>query len=459
MNRGIFVSRGEPDINELIESAKGICKYDDHIYNCIRPFIHEIAEAYLELCQTAKKHRREFFGLRDFYSLVKMLYWFCSRDAILTWSKLEHSVRRNFGGLDIEVLEPFRRLLFAKLDSRRLDTDPKCAPIDLVQSALRGESVETNPRYLLLLTENLSMIDMIQSYLTQVLQVPAQKLNIIFGSSFRNDLAYTEVCRNISRIKNSMEVGNTVILLNLQNLYESLYDALNQYYYEFAGKRYVYLGLNTHRVQCAVHDDFRLIIISDKETVYDSKRFPIPLINRLEKHFLTSAIMLNAAETALVQQVADWVNAYCRLCVDQIKTKVKPKPNEIFIGYHDDTVATLILFLNNANLMNKFGEDESNDPAEMMVQDELDLVQRAKMMLLKCVTADSVVRLTLNNSKQMQAARVDMGDLWSEYFLEQNHLSLSQLIHKHIHNACNTNNTGHLSVYVFYQNHFKIQNN
>lgn len=37
-----------------------------------------------------------------------------------------------------------------------------------------------------------------------------------------------QVCRNINRIKVCMETGNTVVLLNLENLYESLYDALNQ---------------------------------------------------------------------------------------------------------------------------------------------------------------------------------------------------------------------------------------
>lgn len=37
-----------------------------------------------------------------------------------------------------------------------------------------------------------------------------------------------KVCRNINEIKNCMEAGRTVVLLNLENLYESLYDALNQ---------------------------------------------------------------------------------------------------------------------------------------------------------------------------------------------------------------------------------------
>ena len=41
-------------------------------------------------------------------------------------------------------------------------------------------------------------------------------------------LIYMKVCRNINQIKICMEAGRTVVLLNLDNLYESLYDLLNQ---------------------------------------------------------------------------------------------------------------------------------------------------------------------------------------------------------------------------------------
>ena len=54
-----------------------------------------------------------------------------------------------------------------------------------------------------------------------------------------------------------METGRTVILLNLENLYESLYDVLNQYYIYNGDNRYVDLGLQTHRVRCRVHNDFK----------------------------------------------------------------------------------------------------------------------------------------------------------------------------------------------------------
>lgn len=161
------------------------------------------------------------------------------------------------------------------------------------EKKIKGDYVESSNRYLLFLTENSTAIDLIQSYLINMVGIAAHNLQLIFGSSFRFDQQYSEICRNISVIKNSMELGKTVILLNAYNLYESLYDALNQYYYEFAGQKYVDLGLGTHRIKCSVHDAFRLIIIAEKGAVYDSKRFPIPLLNRLEKHFLNSSTMLN----------------------------------------------------------------------------------------------------------------------------------------------------------------------
>ena len=46
-----------------------------------------------------------------------------------------------------------------------------------------------------------------------------------------------QVCRNINQIKICMETGRTVILLNLENLYESLYDVFNQ-----VGSNYLYIS-------------------------------------------------------------------------------------------------------------------------------------------------------------------------------------------------------------------------
>ena len=126
------------------------------------------------------------------------------------------------------------------------------------------------------MTENYAALQVIRHYLneevglihvqrqdTNKTQEETSKVNhkmepfVLFGSSFPKDREYTQVCRNINQIKICMETGRTVILLNLENLYESLYDLLNQYYIHLGDQRYVDLGLQTHRVKCRVHNNFK----------------------------------------------------------------------------------------------------------------------------------------------------------------------------------------------------------
>ena len=128
MNRGVMVTRGEPGQDELILSARGICsaKEDDNsVQKQLERYFYPLSQAYLEIC---KKQKRQFFGLRDFYrqgsvyisgallftslfinSLIKMLYWMCdkSQGHGPTLAQLKHAVKRNFGGLDSEDLDPF----------------------------------------------------------------------------------------------------------------------------------------------------------------------------------------------------------------------------------------------------------------------------------------------------------------------------------------------------------------
>lgn len=49
---------------------------------------------------------------------------------------------------------------------------------------------------------------------------------------------------------------------------------------------------------------YRLIVVADKQTVYDE--FPIPLINRLEKHFLTSKTMLTEDQLKTSRSLQKW---------------------------------------------------------------------------------------------------------------------------------------------------------
>ena len=52
----------------------------------------------------------------------------------------------------------------------------------------------------------------------------------------------------------------------------------------------------------------RLIVVAEKQTVY--KKFPTPLINRLEKHFLTINTMLDERQQRLAKELEDWAKEF-----------------------------------------------------------------------------------------------------------------------------------------------------
>jgi len=77
-----------------------------------------------------------------------------------------------------------------------------------------------------------------------------------------------QVCRNINRIKVCMETGQTVILLNLENLYESLYDALNQVWTESPCSSHLFLFDIVHVVYGKVSGTLLGFFVDEKPVLY-----------------------------------------------------------------------------------------------------------------------------------------------------------------------------------------------
>ncbi|XP_034448201.1 E3 ubiquitin-protein ligase rnf213-alpha isoform X1 [Hippoglossus hippoglossus] len=402
MNRGIFVSRGDPDEKELIESAKGICSSDAMVLEKVRDFFQPFARAYLKICH---KQGKGFFGLRDYYSLIKMIFAAAkSSQRKPTAEETVKAVLRNFSGRDdVDAVAVF---------TKRLQMAPSLdniSAIEFVRENIQAVGQEEECRYLLVLTKNYAALQILQ----QTFFSESSQPEIIFGSSFPKDQEYTQICRNINRVKICMETGQIVVLLNLQNLYESLYDALNQYYVCLGGQKYVDLGLGTHRVKCRVHKDFRLIVVEEKEVVY--KQFPIPLINRLEKHYLDIHTVLKAEQRRTVDELEKWVRVFVSLSSQNLGPTYKYKPPDVFIGYHSDTCASVVL-----QVMEKQKESlEISDP-------ERRVLEEAKLVLLKCATPDSVVRLDCT-----ELPKVESEHLAGVYFEEQNNSCLADYILAH----------------------------
>uniref|UniRef100_A0A1I8F914 AAA_5 domain-containing protein n=1 Tax=Macrostomum lignano TaxID=282301 RepID=A0A1I8F914_9PLAT len=243
-------------------------------------------------CQRRKIHKtaidrvgREFFGLRDFFSLVKDSRRSATApDAADGAAVTLRCATKNFGGL--EEVDPVKEFL------RLNGGQPDDAHRGLAKLVLDAGAGDARPRGAL---PNLAGFK-------ALLRRRGRQSTVIFSAAASpHDQLYTKVCRDINKIKLAMERGET-----------SLYDVLNQYYETCGGQRYVDLGLGTHRLKCKIHENFRIVVVADRDTVMD--RFPIPLINRMEKHRLClDSPAQFKAETTLRGQHS-WPPCCCLSC-------------------------------------------------------------------------------------------------------------------------------------------------
>ena len=77
----------------------------------------------------------------------------------------------------------------------------------------------------------------------------------------------------------------------------------------------------------------RLIVVAEDTEVHNT--FPIPLINRLEKHFLGMETMLEERHAATVASLRSWVQAFChirRQPHEMGRNFQKYVPEDVFVG-------------------------------------------------------------------------------------------------------------------------------
>ncbi|KAM6211439.1 E3 ubiquitin-protein ligase rnf213-alpha-like [Sarcoramphus papa] len=402
MNRGLLVFRNDPSKEELVKTAKGICAAQPHLES-IEYLFPLLAEFY---CKVLKTQKIEFFGLRDFYSLIKMILSYTQDKKCISQEEIIiKAIQRNFGGSsDINPVQLFRNSISEVYLPPDLETS---YTLRLLKENMGKQQAGLMSRYLLLLTTNHAAFHIIQ--MTQL--IDTENCEIIFGSGFPQDQDYSQVCRSVSRVKICMETGRPVVLLNIHNLYESLYDALNQCFVSLGGNYYVDLGLGTHRVKSRVKDEFRLIVIEEKNVVYT--QFPTPLLNRLEKHCLDMNTVLNWQQQELKQDLQTWTRLF--VSIDSSKfsnvwsTKLSPKEQDVFIGFSNDTSAAVAL-----------ESTQSRSWGDLKPYEET-VLSIAKRKLVQCATPDSILRLKyslLDDAEQIQ-------DL---YFHKQKHNSLVSVL-------------------------------
>lgn len=321
MNRAIHLSRPEMDEKELYETSLSITeslmgqsvsttqttkfsvKLKDKAGKMtaeIKQLLKKLADAYWTYNKNQKY--KNFHGLRDFYSLTKYI-----GRGILFEKQIEqiddvivHGLLRNLGGLSKELrksmLSDFHKCIHT-------DDDIDIDVLDLIKNNL----IDRQSRHLMLITNG----DAVLSVLEDTVQEMKRQHVVIFGSLFEEDLTDDYNYRILSRIILCMEQGYVLILKDLENIYGSLYDMLNQNYTVVGSKKNCRVALGPYsNPMCHVHEDFKCIVLVEESKLDYSDP---PFLNRFEKQQFRFEDMMSTKAINIRDSLVKFSSDFCTI--------------------------------------------------------------------------------------------------------------------------------------------------
>ncbi|ETO08631.1 hypothetical protein RFI_28755 [Reticulomyxa filosa] len=326
MNRMIIHSIPNMSSKDLENTVKSMFKKD--VLACITRNIESTVKIYEQIIQDKTdafkpNGNKHFFGARDFYSLAGHQVVVLPQPAE---KKSLEGYLRNFGGFaETKSREQLRKIFVytLNLEEDELNKQFKLwTPVRCIQSNLTRKTITNNAS---LQIHRHCMVISDENYSWQSLLdygILNYKHIFLFGSCFPHD-TYSNIANYsyLNKIIDCMDTGKTVILNNLDNIYESLYDMLNQRYQQRpSGDNYCRVALGTESRDCRVDPNFRCIVVVNKQDAY-SPNMPIAFLSRFEKQFISYRNVL-PANFEKYPYLAENMTKTCRnYFVDIIKTQ------------------------------------------------------------------------------------------------------------------------------------------
>lgn len=275
MNRAIHLSRPDMNEEELFITGQSIMKLmvDHRTSNTI---LRDVAKAYLDYIYN--QPIKNFHGLRDYYSFVKYI----SRQ----FEDLKNStggtdrfdkknmsllkgLLRNFGGQQMNN-DTMKKIFLNRLSLLGL---PICETKELIKENIG----DNEARHLMLILDGDSVLGSIESMIHDL----GKDVTTILGSRFSDNQGNEYNYRILNRIILCMEQPQVLILKDLDDIYGSLYDMLNQNYSIVQGKKHCRVALGPFsNPTCEVNDKFKCIVIIDESNIENTDP---PFLNRFEK--------------------------------------------------------------------------------------------------------------------------------------------------------------------------------
>ena len=348
MNRAVLVQRPEPSHSDISQTGSSIMDISSGASETMR-LLEKISRAYFRVYTNQKG--RDFIGMRDYYSLVKSLRveLRATKNGSISKEQAIFAICRNFSGReDIlkDVLFVMCEELYGNPEKKKME-EMTIGQVGVYYKFIRpslGELVRLNlnsaheSRHLMLLTHNCAALSLVFSCDL----VNRNDTKVIIGSEFVEDDTELFLIQQMNEVKLAMATGKTIILMNADNMYEALYDVLNQRYLikhdQATGKsvRLLRLAIGSRSSLCHVEPGFRIIVIAEKDYAY--RELDLPLLNRFEKQILTPSEVINEEGKKATEELNAWIDGILR------ETDL-PSLQSVFCGFHPGTIASLVFSL------------------------------------------------------------------------------------------------------------------
>ncbi|XP_061167398.1 E3 ubiquitin-protein ligase rnf213-beta-like [Saccostrea echinata] len=271
MNRVLHVSCLDLTTEEMLQTAIAIYQNvleKSELNENEKQILKKIATKYVEYIE--QPDLEDFHCRRDFYSLIKYI---STRkrgqpDSDI-WTLISDGIKRNFGGLQCKSsLQTAEELIIP-----RKEMVGKKNVIDLIEENL----LDKHSRHLMLISRSDAVIEK----LILMLKKKKRKYTCIFGSQFEDDQYDDYSYRILSKIILCMEQGHVLVLKDLEMVYGSLFDMLNQNYSSIGERKHCRIALGPYsNPLCYVHEAFKCVVVVNKEIII---RQNAPLLSRFEK--------------------------------------------------------------------------------------------------------------------------------------------------------------------------------
>ncbi|CAF4915976.1 unnamed protein product [Rotaria sp. Silwood1] len=413
MNRAIYVSCPDPDVNDLEITAKRIltsmANSQEQTVRFNESVIKGLADAYARLHEHVNKNEQynHYFGLRDYYSLIKGIF----QETIQTREDPFTCVRRqlsvNFDGIFDGSNYMWEQ--FCQFIKRNYLINRHAAP--KFKSLLDQCLTQRTGRYLMLIAENESAIDYVERYI--ITNYYSHTVRTLIGSCFSGDLVsgttYTEQYnhRILMDIIPYAERSTTLIMRRMGHIYDNLYDLFNQNFTVSAGKKFCRIPIGPlYHPRCLVNDEFYCIVFVQREEL--SKCDP-PFLNRFEKHIIDMNSLFHPFQKTITSDLLVWLAEL----LSSNTNKNFPLLQHLFVNYNVDYIHNLVI--DAFNQLNIVTDSESNHAHDILAY------CKEKLLLASSFDLPLVLAWRSNNTENVHP-------LIDQYYNLHEHLSFSNIL-------------------------------